>query len=210
MTSKISASSKGLSCQFALSPDILEIPRLLGKVEQFAAQEYKFIKNWVIQSTIIPWSEDKIPSTIRLSILLFLLLELTILWKNLVFASPSLKWSTLDFYLQLIYSKRVSFSISVRRLTCSIFSSAVKGWFSSLTSKSFNLFQSCCFLKVTLPNSTSFHFFRSNFKVANFLASIKLIGLPPSFHFINKIFNPQPHIFKMKRCSTSPMTPSPQ
>ena len=159
------------------------MPDIIGKTNtsvnglSTCCLEYKFMKNWVIQSAIIPWSEDKLPLTIRLLIPLFLLLELAILWKNLVFASPYFKCNTLDFCLQLISSKRVNFSISIRKLTCSNFSSAGNLWVFSLASKTFNLLQSCCFLYVTLPNSVSFHLFRSNFKAANFLASMKL-GVP--------------------------------
>ena len=69
-----------------------------------------------------------LPLTIRLSIPLFFLLELAILWKNQVSASPSFKCNTLDFCLQLISSISVNFSISVWRLDCSNFSSAVNLW----------------------------------------------------------------------------------
>ena len=125
--------------------------------------------------------------------------------------SPSF---TLDFCLQLISSKRVNFSIFVRKLTCSNFSSAINLCVSSLASKTFNLLQRSYFLYVTLPNSVSFHFFKSNFKAANFLASIKLgvsleqIGCPPHLHFVDKIFHPQSHIFKTERNSTSLLTPT--
>ena len=150
MTSKTSASSKGLSNQTALSPDIIwnSSTSTSEKGRITCCSEYKFMKNWVIQFSIIPWLEDKLPLTNRLSIPLFLLLEFVILWKNLVLESPSLKWRTLDFYLQLISSNKVNFSIYAQRLICSSFSLAIKVCISPLASNAFSLLQSCWELRL--------------------------------------------------------------
>ena len=126
--------------------------------------------------------------------------------------SPSLKWRTLDFCLQLISSNKVNFSISVRRLIYSSFSSAVRACVSPLASNAFNLLQSCHFLKVTLPNPISSHYFRSNFKLSTssqYIArsTLEHVRCPPNLHLIHKLLRPQPSIFKPKRNSPSPLTP---
>ena len=85
--------------QLALSLDIVGNSNTFGKCQSTCCSEYKSMKNWVIQFTIKFLLEDKLPLTRRFLIPLFLLLELAILWKNLVLESPSLNCSTLGFCL---------------------------------------------------------------------------------------------------------------
>ena len=127
--------------------------------------------------------------------------EFSVLWKNLVFLIPFRIQRALDFCLQHISTIRVTFSSSMRSRSFSKFSSLVRGQLSSNKSSTSRSFHNLCILSSTLPNSSSFHFFKSSLKAFNLLANWKQ-GKPWKWwdsHFLHKTLGLQSHILKAKR-----------
>jgi hypothetical protein len=128
---------------------------------------YSLISDWLVE----------IESSINKDSMEFLLLlELDIVWKKFVHLSPSLSHKIQDFCLQLTSSMRMDLSKALTIYAFFILSSTPNALPSSMTLRTHNSSKRIFFLS-TLPNTSSFHLFRSTFKALSLLAKMKL-GVP--------------------------------